>query len=392
MEIPAGPLSLDTAKMIGDLLTQLTEQAAEKDTSSEVQDYVVWANVRFMAQLLEVDDNLYSWQEMTSAGPIGFANWVPLDGGRTGSLTINPAVEANGNNTPVDSIVPMRRYYLDATYDWVYVFDGDPGYVNGSGGTVQASSVRYSGAKVYSSSTQSIADSTPELLIFTDAAWDTDSYWDGESTLRPNQDGIYYDVFATVGWSQMPTSASLRVTILVNNTVAASQEQYVPAGWSGAISVPAHISDVEAGGPDTGKVQLLVYQNTGGALSTAEIDGVDAPLYGASAILAIHAVGGIGVGTADSLELQVEEDAVQGTPLAFTLLAIDSNGFIDMTYSGTVEFTCSDASATLPADATLTDGVGIFDVTFETLGTQTITATDTASAAITGSAAITVLA
>jgi outer membrane autotransporter protein len=49
-----------------------------------------------------------------------------------------------------------------------------------------------------------------------------------------------------------------------------------------------------------------------------------------------------------------------------------------------VHFTSSDGSAVLPANATLTNGVGTFTATLKTAGTQTITATDTATASITG--------
>src|SRR2546428_8964827 len=62
-------------------------------------------------------------------------------------------------------------------------------------------------------------------------------------------------------------------------------------------------------------------------------------------------------------------------------------------YAGTVTFTSSDASATLPADSTLTSGTGSFDATLQTAGEQSITATDTLSPSITGSqTAITVTA
>ncbi|MFX5306131.1 hypothetical protein ABTC94_20170, partial [Acinetobacter baumannii] len=53
-------------------------------------------------------------------------------------------------------------------------------------------------------------------------------------------------------------------------------------------------------------------------------------------------------------------------------------------YSGTVHFTSTDAAAVLPADMTLTNGIATFSETFDTAGSQAITATDTVSAGITG--------
>ncbi|MDQ9782782.1 hypothetical protein RF094_08745, partial [Serratia marcescens] len=62
----------------------------------------------------------------------------------------------------------------------------------------------------------------------------------------------------------------------------------------------------------------------------------------------------------------------------------DAFGNIATGYSGTVHFTSTDGHAVLPANMTLTNGVGSFSETFETVGNQTITATDTVSAGITG--------
>jgi hypothetical protein len=55
-----------------------------------------------------------------------------------------------------------------------------------------------------------------------------------------------------------------------------------------------------------------------------------------------------------------------------------------------VHFTSSDGTALLPADATLSNGVGTFNATLKTAGSQTLAATDTVTTSITGSAGITV--
>src|SRR5207245_4590190 len=53
-------------------------------------------------------------------------------------------------------------------------------------------------------------------------------------------------------------------------------------------------------------------------------------------------------------------------------------------YGGTVHFTSSDGSATLPGNSTLSNGTGTFSATLQAAGSQTITATDTVNASITG--------
>jgi hypothetical protein len=73
-----------------------------------------------------------------------------------------------------------------------------------------------------------------------------------------------------------------------------------------------------------------------------------------------------------------------GTPVTFNVTAIAPNGITANNYAGTVHFTSDDSSATLPADTTLTVGLGTFTVTFNTPGLHSITVNDTSSPAITG--------
>ena len=73
-----------------------------------------------------------------------------------------------------------------------------------------------------------------------------------------------------------------------------------------------------------------------------------------------------------------------GVAFSVTVTALDSGNNTATSYAGTVHFTSSDGAATLPADATLTNGVGVFSVTLKTAGNQTVTATDTVNGSITG--------
>jgi hypothetical protein len=73
--------------------------------------------------------------------------------------------------------------------------------------------------------------------------------------------------------------------------------------------------------------------------------------------------------------------ATTGNPVNATVTALDLYGNIVTGYSARVHFTSSDASANLPADAGLTNGVGVFSMTLNASGTQTITATDATATA-----------
>jgi len=71
-----------------------------------------------------------------------------------------------------------------------------------------------------------------------------------------------------------------------------------------------------------------------------------------------------------------------GTAFNFTLTALDASNDIMTGYSGTVHLTSTDAAAVLPADVTLTNGTGTFSATLLTVGSQSISATDTVTPSI----------
>ena len=89
-------------------------------------------------------------------------------------------------------------------------------------------------------------------------------------------------------------------------------------------------------------------------------------------------------GAATHFAVTLPASGAAGTPGSVTVTALDAFGNVATSYSGTVHFTSSDGLATLPADMTLTNGVGTFSDTLDTAGNQTVTATDTVSPAITG--------
>jgi hypothetical protein len=77
-----------------------------------------------------------------------------------------------------------------------------------------------------------------------------------------------------------------------------------------------------------------------------------------------------------------------GQQITITVTAFDSSNHKVENYSGTVHIASTDTAATLPANATLTNGVGTFSLVLNTTGTQTVTATDTTTASIHGTSII----
>lgn len=74
-----------------------------------------------------------------------------------------------------------------------------------------------------------------------------------------------------------------------------------------------------------------------------------------------------------------------GTAESFTVTPEDSAGNPSSDYTGTVHFSSSDASATLPNNTTFNKAAAPFQVTFGTAGNQSVIATDIATSSITGS-------
>jgi hypothetical protein len=89
-------------------------------------------------------------------------------------------------------------------------------------------------------------------------------------------------------------------------------------------------------------------------------------------------------GPSTTFQITAPATAITGVPVKFTVTALDQNNNPTTGYTGTVQITSTDGAASLPADAMLTNGTGTFSVTFNTAGSQTITARDTINSGITG--------
>lgn len=95
----------------------------------------------------------------------------------------------------------------------------------------------------------------------------------------------------------------------------------------------------------------------------------------------------VAAGAATHLGLSAVPPAlVAGGTGSLSVTALDAFGNTDLTYAGTLHFTSSDGQAALPPDSTLTQGVGSFNITLKTAGTQSIAAADVAGP-VTGSLA-----
>jgi hypothetical protein len=98
---------------------------------------------------------------------------------------------------------------------------------------------------------------------------------------------------------------------------------------------------------------------------------------------------------ASSMQLSAPAAVAAGSPFAVTVTAFDPYGNVATGYNGTVTFSSSDGTASLPANYTFNannQGTHTFpsSVTINALGSQTVTATDTGNSSITATTAVTV--
>ncbi len=76
-----------------------------------------------------------------------------------------------------------------------------------------------------------------------------------------------------------------------------------------------------------------------------------------------------------------------GSPVVFEVTALDARSNVLASFNGTVHFASSDAQASLPGDATLTNGIGFFSAILKTAGRQALYVSDMANGGATGTSA-----
>jgi hypothetical protein len=192
-------------------------------------------------------------------------------------------------------------------------------------------------------------------------------------TTTPPPVATHFSVTSATASPTAGVAFNITVTALdMNNSSVATYSGTVHFSSSDAQAVlPASVAITS--GTGTGSVTL----KTAGS-QTVTATGVDSLTGTSSAIpLGSAPASTLTVSTAISI-------TSTGTPFNFTVTAIDPFSNTAATYAGTVHFSSTDASATLPPDSKLTNGTGSFSATLKTSGSQTIKAADTVTASLTG--------
>jgi hypothetical protein len=148
----------------------------------------------------------------------------------------------------------------------------------------------------------------------------------------------------------------------------------------GTATLPANYTFVSA---DHGARYLNFTFRHSGFQSITTTDTVTGSITGTSFVF-------ISPAAAVSLSLSMPSPVGSGNPVDITVTARDTYGNTATSYNGTVHFTSSDGTATLPSNYTFVPGTAqgshVFPlgVTLRAGGTRTVTATDTITGSITG--------
>jgi hypothetical protein len=154
--------------------------------------------------------------------------------------------------------------------------------------------------------------------------------------------------------------------------------------------LPANYTFTIGAGGDNGSHNFGATLKTAGQQSIVAADTVTSSITGTLVVT-------VTPGAATQLTLAPSTmTPTHGVAFTVTVTAKDAFNNAVPGYTGTVHFTSTDTSASLPANYTFTSGTGkdngvhTFTVTLNSTGSRTVTATDTVTSSITGSTTVTV--
>ena len=194
-------------------------------------------------------------------------------------------------------------------------------------------------------------------------------------------------VFAVSGATAETAGTGFNVTVTAKDAYGNTATGYTGTvkltSSDGQAVLPANYTFTST---DAGTHVFRVTLKTAGAQSVTATDTSTGTITGSNSTT-------ISAAAASVFLLSAPFTATGGTAFNVTLTVEDAYGNVVTGYTGTVEFTSTDGKAILPADYTFTtanDGVKTFSVTLETVGSDSITATDTTTTTIHASAAVAV--
>jgi hypothetical protein len=211
------------------------------------------------------------------------------------------------------------------------------------------------------------------------------------STLTASQSGITVvagaaSKFRVSGYPATTAGTSHSFTVTVTDAYG-----NLVTGYRGTVRFSS--SDSQAGLPssytftasDNGVHTFSATLKTAGSQSLTVTDSSTPSVTGSQTGISVTAAG------ATHLVISAPTSVTHGGAFSVTVTALDAYGNIATGYLGTIHFTSSDHKGVLPSNYTFVAadaGVHTFMVTFNSSGTQTLTATDTHTGSIKGSGSV----
>jgi Putative Ig domain/Kelch motif/Galactose oxidase, central domain len=262
---------------------------------------------------------------------------------------------------------------LDASGQMVISYSGTIRFTSSSGQPVSpASAMLTTGTGTFA---VTLNTAGPQTITATDTV----------GSISGSSNSINVAAVGTTHFSVTPTSFTPPAGASFNIFVTALDASNSPvASYSGTVQFTS--SDPQAVLPHNstltnGVGSFSVTLKTSGSQTITATDTAMTSIVGTANLTNVTA------GPATHFAVTTPPNATARASIPVAVIALDAyNNFLN-TYSGTVHFTSTDSKAILPPDATLPpNGTGNFSATLETLGNQTITATDKITASLTGSA------
>jgi hypothetical protein len=356
----------------------------------------------------------------------GLGNGITINGNGFGIFSYTTVPLGGSSQTQVINGLTLKNAATSATASGSAISLGSGG-VTGTG-TLTVTNSTISGCTSANSTTGALYDNSTGALTVTNCTFsgNSTSGTSGEGTavwfrtapatltnvtISGNSNTMQGAAIDVVG------TGSLTVinTIVSNNMTAGAESDitFAGAGMVGATSSNNLIGTINFGtvtpGPLVNGMQgniigvnnpmLGPLQNNGGPTFTMEVLAGSMALLNGTATGApasdqrgVSRTGGINIGAyqASATTLMVAgfpSPQVTGTAGTFTVTALDPFGKTAIGFRDMVQFTSSDAKATLPTAYTFVagdNGVHMFSATFNTAGTQSLTATDATTPTING--------
>jgi hypothetical protein len=261
---------------------------------------------------------------------------------------------------------------LDSSGQIVTSYSGTVHFTSSNGQPVSPPSASLTGGTGTFAVTLNTAG--PQTIAATDTA----------SSITGSSSSITVAAVGTTHFSVTPATSTPAAGTSFNVTVTAlDTSNAVVASYSGSVQFTS--SDSQAALPHNstltnGVGSFSVTLKTSGAQTITVTDTVTASIVGTANLTNVTA------GPPTHFAVTTPPNATARANISVTVMALDAyNNFLN-TYTGTIHFTSTDSKAILPPDATLpSNGTGIFSATLETVGNQTITASDKVTTSLTGS-------